>query len=149
MVSFSFYCRFLPAKLKSRFLLPISSRQIDESISIADFFQPSIIHPASLQPPTTYLSTDRRPPPTTINSAPPSLTVSLSSSCLFPISLKTTRNRHRPKTERSVISAWSMLFRRQYHRHHHQYHQHHRTGVPSNEDVTIINGGDDDDDDDE
>jgi hypothetical protein len=28
----------LPAKLKSRFLLPIFSRQIDESISIADFF---------------------------------------------------------------------------------------------------------------
>ena len=28
-----FYCRFLPAKLTSRFLLPISSRQIDESIS--------------------------------------------------------------------------------------------------------------------
>jgi hypothetical protein len=26
-----FYCRFLPAKLTSQFLLPISSRQIDES----------------------------------------------------------------------------------------------------------------------
>ena len=34
-----FGCRFLPAKWTSRFLLPISSRQIiDESISIADFF---------------------------------------------------------------------------------------------------------------
>jgi hypothetical protein len=29
-----FYCRFLPAKLRSRFLLPISSRQIEESISL-------------------------------------------------------------------------------------------------------------------
>ena len=29
---------FLPAKSTSRFLLPIPSRQIDESISIADFF---------------------------------------------------------------------------------------------------------------
>ena len=127
-------------------LLPISSRQIDESILLPiSSSHPSSIQPASSRrPPPIY-----RPPPTTINSAPPSLTVSLSSSCLFPISLKTTRNRHRPKTERSVISAWSMLFRRQYHRHHHQYHQHHRTGVPSNEDVTIINGGDDDDDDDE
>jgi hypothetical protein len=35
--------RFLPAKLTSRFLLPIaiSSRQIDGSISIADFFPPN------------------------------------------------------------------------------------------------------------
>jgi hypothetical protein len=32
---------FLPAKLSSRFLLPISSRQIDWSISIADFFPPN------------------------------------------------------------------------------------------------------------
>ena len=31
----------LAAKLTSRFLLPISSRQIDESISIADFFPPN------------------------------------------------------------------------------------------------------------
>jgi hypothetical protein len=31
----------LPAKLTSRFLLPISSRQFDESISIADFFPPN------------------------------------------------------------------------------------------------------------
>ena len=51
-----FYLQFLPAKLTSRFLLPISfrqiilltsrypllsSRQIDESISIADFFPPN------------------------------------------------------------------------------------------------------------
>ena len=35
-----FYCRLLPAKLTSRFLLPISSRQIDESISILNFFPP-------------------------------------------------------------------------------------------------------------
>jgi hypothetical protein len=32
---------FLPAKLTSRFLLPISSRQIEETISIADFFPPN------------------------------------------------------------------------------------------------------------
>jgi hypothetical protein len=38
---FDFYCRFLPAKLTSRFLLPSSSRQFDESISIADFFPPN------------------------------------------------------------------------------------------------------------
>jgi hypothetical protein len=31
----------LPAKLTSRFLLPVSSRQIDESISIAGFFPPN------------------------------------------------------------------------------------------------------------
>ncbi len=31
----------VPAKSRSRFLLPISSRQIDESISIADFFPPN------------------------------------------------------------------------------------------------------------
>ena len=42
-------CRFLPAKLMSRFLLPLSSRQIDESIiSIADFFVPP---PATYEPP--------------------------------------------------------------------------------------------------
>ncbi len=41
VVWFDFYCRFLPAKLTSRFLLPISSRQIEESISIADFFPPN------------------------------------------------------------------------------------------------------------
>ena len=35
------HCRFLPAKSRSRFLLPICSRQIDESISIADFFPPN------------------------------------------------------------------------------------------------------------
>ena len=33
-----FNCRYLPAKLTSRFQLPIFSRQIDESISTADFF---------------------------------------------------------------------------------------------------------------
>jgi hypothetical protein len=33
--------RFLPAKLTSRFLLPLSSRQIEKSISIADFFPPN------------------------------------------------------------------------------------------------------------
>ena len=32
------YLQFLLAKSLGRFLLPISSRQIDESISIADFF---------------------------------------------------------------------------------------------------------------
>jgi hypothetical protein len=32
---------FFPPKSRSRFLLLISSRQIDESISIADFFPPN------------------------------------------------------------------------------------------------------------
>ena len=32
--SYHICCRFLPAKLTSRFLLPISSRQIDDSISL-------------------------------------------------------------------------------------------------------------------
>jgi hypothetical protein len=32
---------FLPAKWKRRFLLPISSRQMEESMSIADFFPPN------------------------------------------------------------------------------------------------------------
>jgi hypothetical protein len=36
-----FYCRYLPAESTSRFLLPISSRQFAESISIADFFPPN------------------------------------------------------------------------------------------------------------
>ena len=45
-----FYCRFLnfPAKSRSRFLLPMSSRQIKESISIADFVHPLPIHPQSI-----------------------------------------------------------------------------------------------------
>ena len=34
-------CRFPPNNKTRRFLLPISSRQIDESISIADFFPPN------------------------------------------------------------------------------------------------------------
>ena len=41
-----FYCRFLPAKsrsalLSSFYILPISSRQIDGRISIADIFPPN------------------------------------------------------------------------------------------------------------
>ena len=70
----SYLLEFLPSKLSSRFLLTISSRQIDWSISIADFFPPNrgpmwpcfITHNRRSQTTTSTMTTSFQVPTTVL-----------------------------------------------------------------------------------